>query len=111
MTGPRVPSWIRPGAAGEPPFVLDEWPYLQVADRLEDRIRAGEFGADGQLPTTGELMTWYGQKPGVVSHAYKGLMHRGLVRPRAGNGYFVRPAAQKPGRDRLWDLAQARTTA
>lgn len=32
------------------PLRIDEWPYLQIADRIEDRIRRGEFGEHGKLP-------------------------------------------------------------
>jgi hypothetical protein len=31
------------------PLATDEWPYVQVADRLEDRIGRGEFGAEALL--------------------------------------------------------------
>ncbi|HEY1822887.1 MAG TPA: GntR family transcriptional regulator, partial [Trebonia sp.] len=55
------------------PLAIDEWPFAQIADRLEDRIRRGEFGADGQLPATGELAEWYGVSAWVVRHARKEL--------------------------------------
>jgi hypothetical protein len=36
-----------PGSADDrAPLAIDEWPCIQVADRLEDRIRRGEFGAE-----------------------------------------------------------------
>ena len=44
------------------PFALNKFLYLQLADRLEDRIRKGEFGEDGKLPVTGELAEWYDVK-------------------------------------------------
>jgi DNA-binding GntR family transcriptional regulator len=72
------------------PLAIDEWPYLQVADRLEDRIRRGEFGADGKLPATADLADWYGVSRGVVRHARQELARRNLVAFRLGEGYFVR---------------------
>jgi len=75
------------------PLRIDEWPYLQIADRLEDRIRRGEFGEDGQLPGTFDLSEWYGVGVEVIRHARNELKHRGLVVVRLGHGTFVRPGA------------------
>ncbi len=72
------------------PLAADEWPYAQVADRLEDRIRGGEFGADGKLPATAELAGWYGVGRGVVRHAREELVRRNLAVFRLGEGYFAR---------------------
>jgi hypothetical protein len=77
------------------PFVAYEWPYLQLADRLEDRIRKGEFGEDGKLPGTEELAEWYGVKVGVIRHARQELMRRNLVVFKLGHGYFARVATGK----------------
>jgi hypothetical protein len=72
------------------PFALNEFPYLQLADRLEKRIRKGEFGEDGKLPVTGELADWYDVGVGVIKHARQELMRRNLVVFRLGHGYFAR---------------------
>jgi hypothetical protein len=72
------------------PFAVDEWPYIRVADRLEDRIRRGEFGADGKLPPTGDLADWYGMSAAVVRHARQELVRRNLAVFRLGHGYFAR---------------------
>ena len=80
------------------PFAIDEWPYLQLADRLEDRIKKGEFGEDGKLPGTDELAEWYGVKAGVIRHARQELTRRNLVVFRLGHGYFARVTGEKhPG--------------
>ncbi len=81
-----------PGSDDRAPLAIDEWPYIQVADRLEDRIRRGEFGADGQLPSTVELADWYGVSVSVIRHARKELLHRGLVTFIVGRGTFARAA-------------------
>jgi DNA-binding GntR family transcriptional regulator len=87
-----------PGTDDRAPFAIDEWPYLQLADRLEDRIRRGEFGNDGKLPGTGELAEWYSVKTGVIRHARQELMRRNLAVFKLGNGYFARVTAEKhPG--------------
>lgn len=77
------------------PLAINEWPYLQIADRLEDRIRRGEFSNDGKLPGTDELTEWYGVKAGVIRHARQELMRRNLAEFRLGHGYFARVTAEK----------------
>jgi hypothetical protein len=67
------------------PFALNKFLYLQLADRLEDRIRKGEFGEDGKLPVTGELAEWYDVKAGVIRHARQELTRRNLVVFRLGH--------------------------
>lgn len=76
------------------PLAINEWPYLQVADRLEDRIRRGEFGQDGKLPRTDELADWYGVGPAVIRHARRELCRRNLAVFRLGHGYFARAGAR-----------------
>jgi DNA-binding CsgD family transcriptional regulator len=78
------------------PFPLDQWPYKVLADRLEDRIRKGEFGEDGPLPTTAELSEWYGQKRAVIRHARQELQRRGQITYKPGHRYFARNAARRP---------------
>jgi DNA-binding GntR family transcriptional regulator len=80
------------------PFPIDEWPYIVLADRLEERVRRGEFGGDGKLPVTGELAEWYGVKVGVIGHARQELVRRNLAVFRLGQGYFARgPVGLHPG--------------
>jgi len=79
-----------PGDADRAPLALDEWPYLQIADRLEDRIRRGEFGTDGKLPATAYLAGHYGVSQYVIRHAREELLRRNLVVHRLGEGWFAR---------------------
>ena len=78
------------GSADQAPFAVNQWPYIQLADRLEDRIRKGEFGEDGKLPVTGELAEWYGVTPAVIRHARQELVRRNVAVFRPGHGYFAR---------------------
>lgn len=83
------------GDDDQAPLAIDEWPYLQVADRIEDRIRRGEFGDAGKLPGADELANWYGVKAGVVKHARQELVRRNVAVFRLGYGYFARVTAEK----------------
>lgn len=63
--------------------------YVTVADRIERRIRAGEFGETGRLPSEAALAEWYGVARMTVRRAHQELIARGLVRVVAGKGTFV----------------------
>jgi GntR family transcriptional regulator len=63
--------------------------YVTVADRLERRIRAGEFGDAGRLPGETDLAEWYGVARMTVRRAHQELVRRGLVRVVPGKGTFV----------------------
>jgi len=79
-----------PGSDDRAPFPADEWPYIVLADRIEDRIRRGEFGEDGKLPSAAELAERYGVKASVIRHARQELGRRNLAVFRLGHGYFAR---------------------
>jgi DNA-binding GntR family transcriptional regulator len=80
------------------PLAIDEWPYLQIAERLDKRIRAGEFGEHGKLPGSADLAEWYGVSIGVIAHAREELKRRRLVLVIPGYGTFTRATAEKhPG--------------
>lgn len=66
--------------------------YVAVANRLETRIRAGEFGESGRLPSENDLAEWYGVARMTVRRAHQELEQRGLIRIVPGKGTYV----QKP---------------
>jgi GntR family transcriptional regulator len=71
------------------PFAPDQFTYLQVADRIAARIRAGESGESGKLPSQPATCGHYGVGAGVVRHAWQELMRRGLVVTVPGKGTFI----------------------
>ncbi len=70
------------------PFPPDQFEYLVVAGRLAERIRRGEFRS-GRFPTATEIREHYGVGAGVVRHARKELMSRGLIYAVQGHGTFT----------------------
>lgn len=64
--------------------------YVTVADRLERRIRAGEWGEAGRLPSETDLAEWYGVARMTVRRAERLLTERGLVIVVPSKGTFVR---------------------
>ncbi|MFJ8039550.1 GntR family transcriptional regulator [Kitasatospora sp. NPDC096147] len=69
-------------------------PYLHVAERIRDRIGAGEFEEGDRLPSLTQLVADYGYSISVGQKAYGLLEQEGLVVARHGRGYFV--SSQEP---------------
>jgi len=63
--------------------------YVTVANRIEKRIRAGEFGDSGRLPSENDLAEWYGVARMTIRRAARELTERGLVRVVPGKGTFI----------------------
>jgi DNA-binding GntR family transcriptional regulator len=99
LSGPRVTGSARvpsPGMYGEEPeekprihLRNSERRYVQVADDLEARIRAGEFPYDAALPRREDLAREYGVGEMTVRRALGMLADRGLVRPMSSVGTVV----------------------
>jgi DNA-binding transcriptional regulator YhcF (GntR family) len=71
------------------PFPRDQFPYLVLADRIEARIRRGEFGETGKLPSARELIGHYRVSLSVVTHARQELRRRGLIYSAGPHGTFT----------------------
>ncbi|ROR45040.1 GntR family transcriptional regulator [Kitasatospora cineracea] len=70
--------------------------YLQVAERIRERIASGEYPPGSQLPSLAEIRAQYGFSHGVGQSAYRLLEQEGVVLARQGRGYFVRPQEPRP---------------
>lgn len=66
-----------------------EWRYVQVADDLEARIRAGEWPFDSLLPRRDDIAHEYGVGEVTARRALGVLAERGLVVPRPSVGHVV----------------------
>ncbi|UYB44897.1 winged helix-turn-helix domain-containing protein [Streptomyces sp. Je 1-4] len=69
--------------------------YQQVADRLRERIGAGEFTEAGQLPSLSQLQAEFGVSITVAREAVRHLKADGLVVSHQGKAAFLTPDAQK----------------
>ena len=63
--------------------------YLQIADRVRDRILAGEWKPDERIPSVREMAVELGVNPNTVSRSYQALVDRQLIVNQRGRGYFV----------------------
>ncbi|HEY0033762.1 MAG TPA: FadR/GntR family transcriptional regulator [Devosia sp.] len=60
-----------------------------VIDTLQQRIKAGEYGAGGKLPTESQMTVIFGVSRTVVREAIAALAAAGIVQSRQGAGVFV----------------------
>ncbi|WP_329027624.1 GntR family transcriptional regulator [Streptomyces sp. NBC_00690] len=67
-----------------------ETPYLQVADALRVRIKAGEWVVGDKLPSRARFAEEYGVGQSVAQRAMERLIIEGLLEGRAGSGTYVR---------------------
>ncbi len=63
--------------------------YLQIADRIRERILRGEWQAGQRIPSIRELAVELGVNPNTVTRSYRKLLDRGLISNQRGRGYFV----------------------
>jgi len=63
--------------------------YKVVADRIERRIRKGEFSWHMPIPSEPALAEWYGVSRTTVRHSIALLVERELVEVRRGKGTYV----------------------
>lgn len=74
---------------GRIPLRRGEYRYVQVADDLERRIRAGEFPDDSVLPRREDLASEYGVGEMTVRKSLGVLVGRGLLRAMPSVGHVV----------------------
>jgi GntR family transcriptional regulator len=67
----------------------DDYTYVQVANDVLRRIKAGEFRK--KLPSERSLAEEYGVAYTTVRHAMEILRERGMIRTVHGRGTFVAP--------------------
>ncbi len=77
--------------------------YLQIADDIEEQIRAGRLAPAEEIPSETTLMERYGVSSGTVRKAVAQLRTSGLVDTYQGKGSFVksRPPVRRKSSDRF----------
>jgi DNA-binding GntR family transcriptional regulator len=90
------------GVTGAPAWEPSEGPayvYEQLADRIEELIRAGEIPPGSRLPGEQALRQEYGVALSTVRKAMGLLRDRGLVVTRPSKGSFIVRDLPPPGND------------
>ena len=89
----------------------DPWKYLQIADDLRARIRAGEYAPGALLPSRADLRKMHDVSGGPVAQAINLLEAEGLIYSKQGSGTFVsNPLPQEqpaPGRAEVMSRVDA----
>ena len=63
--------------------------YLQIADRIRERILRREWKTGERIPSIRELAVELGVNPNTVTRSYQKLLERELISNQRGRGYFV----------------------
>ena len=63
--------------------------YLQIADRMRERILRGEWKTGERIPSIRELAIELGVNPNTVTKSYQKLLDREFISNQRGRGYFV----------------------
>jgi GntR family transcriptional regulator len=71
--------------------------YRQIADEVTRAVAVGVLKAGEALPATRQLAGDLKLNPNTVQHAYRTLLHEGMIEMRRGLGAFV-AAAPRDGR-------------
>ena len=69
--------------------------YHQLAERLANAIRAGEFAPGERIPSEPQLAAEYGIGRPTVRQALDALVRQGLLSRRRGSGTYVREAPKE----------------
>lgn len=67
-----------------------QYTYMQVANRIAERIQAGELRRNARLPGERDLAVEHGVALGTARNAVRELRERGLVVTLPAKGTFVR---------------------
>ena len=76
-------------------FTADKPIYLQIADRLCDRILSGELKGDDRIPSVREYGAEIGVNPNTMMRSYDKLLSEEILYNKRGLGYFVAPDARE----------------
>ncbi len=86
-------------------MISDERPiFVQIAERVEDDIIAGELPEESQVPSTNEFAAFYRINPATAGKGVNLLADDGILYKKRGIGMFVASGA----RERLIDKRRAR---
>lgn len=63
--------------------------YLQLCERIKNKIIRGEIGMGERLPSVRDLAIDSGVNPNTVQRTYRELEETGIVEKKRGQGTFV----------------------
>ncbi|MBA2286996.1 MAG: GntR family transcriptional regulator [Ktedonobacteraceae bacterium] len=76
-------------------LIDDERPiFLQIAERIEDDIIAGELSEEAQVPSTNQFASFYQINPATAAKGVNLLVDQGILYKKRGLGMYVAPGAR-----------------
>ncbi len=69
--------------------------YLQIADRIGNRILSGELAPEGKISSVRELAAEIEVNANTVARTYEYLQQNGVIYTKRGLGYYVSPDAKE----------------
>ncbi len=76
-------------------FIDDSRPiFIQIAERIENDIIAGELGEESQVPSTNQFASFYQINPATAAKGVNLLVDQGILYKRRGLGIYVASGAR-----------------
>ena len=69
--------------------------FVQIADRVCDRVLSGEYQADARIPSVRELAVEMEVNPNTVMRSFERLQANDIIYNKRGIGYFIASDAEK----------------
>ena len=68
--------------------------FVQIAERIENDIIAGELPEETQVPSTNQFASFYQINPATAAKGVNLLVDQGILYKRRGLGMYVAPGAR-----------------
>ncbi len=68
--------------------------FVQIAERIENDIMAGELAEDTQVPSTNQFASFYQINPATAAKGVNLLVDQGILYKKRGLGMYVAPGAR-----------------
>ena len=68
--------------------------FIQIADRICDRILCGEYLEEARIPSVREMAVEMEVNPNTVMRTYERLQSNQIIYNKRGIGYFISPNAE-----------------
>lgn len=69
--------------------------FVQIAERIENDIIAGELPEESQVPSTNQFAAFYQINPATAAKGVNLLVDQGILYKRRGLGMYVAPGARE----------------
>lgn len=69
--------------------------FIQIADRICERVLNGEYSPDSRVPSIRELSVEMNVNPNTALRSFERLQQHGIIYNKRGIGYFISPQARE----------------